>query len=286
MPSVVFLDTTGARRLTLTISNQLRPRIENRLLAILPKKDYSHLVPHLRRVRLAFEEVLYEPGDTIQYVYFPNDSIVSLLSTVEDRSTLEVGIVGNEGMVGVSILLGVKTSPNRALVQGEGSAMRMKAASLRKEVDSNGSLHRLLYRNIHALMTQISQSAACNRFHQVEARLARWLLMTRDRIGSDEFRLTQGFLSDMLGVRREGVTNAARVLQRNKQSRSHHGTQSSRFGSHYLQVLWDHQSRVRQLSRIESSPPMCATARKASPLPDKLHPFHHNWTPLVVIKGR
>jgi CRP-like cAMP-binding protein len=200
----------------MTFSNQPRARIENRLLAALPKKNYDRLVPHLQHVHLAFAEVLYEHGDKIQYVYFPNDSIVSLLSTVEDRSTLEVGIIGNEGMVGVSVLLGVKTSPNRAIVQGEGSAMRMKAAALRKEVSADGSLHRLLHRNIHALMTQISQSAACNRFHQVEARLARWLLMTHDRIRSDEFRLTQGFLSDMLGVRREGVTNAARTLQRNK----------------------------------------------------------------------
>jgi CRP-like cAMP-binding protein len=197
-------------------SNGPGTRIENRLLAALPRKDYNRLVPHLEHVPLPFAEVLYEPGDTIQYVYFPNDSIVSLLSTVEDRSTLEVGIIGNEGMVGISVLLGVKTSPNRAIVQGEGSAMRMKAATLLKEVSADGSLQRLLHRNTHALMIQISQSAACNRFHQVEARLARWLLMTHDRIGSDEFRLTHKFLSDMLGVRREGVTNAATVLQRNK----------------------------------------------------------------------
>ncbi|HEX5736732.1 MAG TPA: Crp/Fnr family transcriptional regulator [Blastocatellia bacterium] len=200
----------------MTLSDKPRTRIENRILAALPTKVYNRLVAQMERVPLPFAEVLYEPGDTIEHVYFPNDSIVSLLSTVEDRSTLEVGIIGNEGMVGVSVLLGVKTSPNRALVQGEGSAMRMKAAALRKEVNGDGSLQRLLHRNTHALMTQIAQSAACNRFHQVEARLARWLLMTHDRIGSDEFRLTQLFLSDMLGVRREGVTNSATVLQRNK----------------------------------------------------------------------
>ena len=200
----------------MTVSTQPRNLSKNRLLATLPGKDYNRLVGQMERVSLPFAEVLYEPGDTIHYVYFPDDSIVSLLSTVEDRSTLEVGIIGNEGMVGLSVLLGVTTSPHRAIVQGEGSAMRMKASALRKEMSGEGSLQRLLNRNIHALMTQIAQSAVCNRFHKVEARLARWLLMTHDRIGSDEFRLTQQFLSDMLGVRREGVTYAARALQKNQ----------------------------------------------------------------------
>ena len=200
----------------MTVSNDSRAKIENRLLAALPKKDYKRLAAHLEHVTLNFSEVLYEPGDTIEYVYFPNNGVVSLLSTVEDRSTLEIGIIGNEGMVGISVLFGVKTSPNRALVQGEGSAMRMKAAALRKELSGDGALQKLLNRNTHALMMQISQSAACNRFHKVEARLARWLMMTRDRLASDEFRLTQEFLSDMLGVRREGVTNAASALQKNK----------------------------------------------------------------------
>lgn len=200
----------------MTVSNEARARIENRLLAALPTKAYKHLASQLEHVHLSFADVLYEPGDTIQHVYFPNDSIISLLSTVEDRSTLEVGIIGNEGMVGVSVLLGVRTSPHRAIVQGEGSAVRMKSAALCKETSADASLRRLLHRNTHALMTQIAQSAACNRFHLVDARLARWLLMTRDRIGSDEFRLTQQFLSDMLGVRREGVNYAAGALQRNK----------------------------------------------------------------------
>ena len=119
-------------------------------------------------------------------------------------------------MVGISVLLGVKTSPNRVLVQGEGSAMRMKAAALRKAMNGDGSLQKLLRRSTHALMSQISQSAACNRFHTVEARLARWLLMTHDRTRADKFQLTQQFLSDMLGVRRVGVTNSATALQKNK----------------------------------------------------------------------
>ena len=198
----------------MSMSNDPRPRIENRLLAALPGKDYNRLVAQMERVALPFAAVLYEPGDLIEYVYFPNAGIVSLLSTVEDRSTLEVGIIGNEGIVGISVMLGVMTSPNRALVQGEGSAMRIKAAAFRKAVRADSTLQKLLFRHTHALMTQISQSAACIRFHQVEARLARWLLMTHDRMGADKFQLTQQFLSDMLGVRREGDARYLPVLRR------------------------------------------------------------------------
>ena len=193
-----------------------RAPVANRLLAALPKKEYQRLLPELEQVTLPFAEVLYEPSDRIRHVYFPNDSIVSLLAEVAERSTLEVGIVGSEGMAGISVFLGVATSRYRALVQGAGTAMRMKAAALRAESDRVGSLHRLLRRYAHSLLTQVSQSAACNRFHTVDARLARWLLMTRDRLRSDEFRLTQEFMSNMLGVRREGVTRAASALQRQK----------------------------------------------------------------------
>ena len=190
--------------------------VANRLLATLSKKDYQQLQPELTQVTLTFADILYEPGDTIRHVYFPEDSIVSLLAEVGERSTLEVGIVGNEGMAGLSVFMGVGVSRYQAVVQGGGTAMRMKAAALHKASERPGALRRLLHRYTHSLMTQISQSAACNRFHVVEARLARWLLMTRDRVGTDEFRLTQEFMSHMLGVRREGVSNAAGVLQRNK----------------------------------------------------------------------
>lgn len=190
--------------------------IENRLLAALPQKEYQRLLPELEHVSLAFAEILYEPGDPIRHVYFPNDSIVSLLSVVAERSTLEVGLVGNEGMAGISVFMGVGTARHRALVQGAGTAMRMKATALRTESDHMGPLHRLLHRYTHSLLTQVSQSAACNRFHMVDARLARWLLMTHDRLQSDEFRLTQEFMSHMLGVRREGVNKAAGALQLDK----------------------------------------------------------------------
>lgn len=200
----------------MTFTVRSREPIANRLLAALPTKEYQRLLPELELVTLPFGEILYEPGERIRHVHFPNDSIISLLAEVAERSTLEVGIVGREGMAGISVFMGVDTSRYRALVQGEGTAMRMKAASLRTVSEHMGSLHRLLHRYSHSLLTQVSQSAACNRFHRTDARLARWLLMTHDRLGSDEFRLTQEFMSNLLGVRREGVTRAAGALQKQK----------------------------------------------------------------------
>lgn len=191
-------------------------RPANRLLASLPKDEYQRLLPRLKRTTLSFGDILYDPGEAIRHVYFPNDSIISLLSAVAERSTLEVGMVGNEGMAGLSVFMGVNVSRTRALVQGTGSAMRMTSAAVRQEAKQMGSLHRLLHRYTHSLLTQISQSCACNRFHTVDARLARWLLMTSDRLGADEFRLTQDFMSNMLGVRREGVNKAAGALQTRK----------------------------------------------------------------------
>ena len=198
------------------VPDKLNPPIANRLLAALPVKEYRRLLPELEQVAMPFAEVIYEPGDPIRHVYFPNDSIVSLLSVVAEHSTLEVGIVGNEGMAGIAVFLGVGTSPHRAIVQGVGTAMRMKAGALRKEAERAGPLCRLLHLYTYSLLTQVSQTAACNRFHQVDARLARWMLMTHDRLPSDEFRLTQEFMSNMLGVRREGVNKAAGALQRNE----------------------------------------------------------------------
>ena len=197
------------------INTKPRAPTANRLLAALPRREYQRLLPELEQVTLSFAEVLYEPGARIRHAYFPNDSVVSLLTEVADRSTLEVGIVGSEGAAGISVFMGVDTSPHRAIVQGAGTATRMKASVMREESEGAGPLHRLLLLYAHSLLTQVSQSAACNRFHMVEARLARWLLMSGDRLGSDEFLLTQDFISDMLGVRREGVSKAAGELQKN-----------------------------------------------------------------------
>jgi len=190
--------------------------IQNSLLAALPRKSYLRLAPGLAPVELVFGEVLYEAGDPIRDVYFPTQSLVSLLTVVEGHLALEVGMVGREGMVGVPLVLGADVSPVRALVQGAGPALKMNAQRFRNELKASPPLQREVQRYIYAMMVQISQTAGCNRFHVVEARLARWLLMTRDRMRSGHFRMTHEFLSHMLGVRRVGVTEAASALQRRK----------------------------------------------------------------------
>jgi len=177
---------------------------------------YGRLAAQLEPVALRYHQVLYEPGGPIEHVYFPLDCLISLLTSVDSRRTLEVGMVGNEGMAGMPFILGMGISGARALVQGGGSALRMAAAPFRIEFDRNRPLQEALYRYTYALMAQISQTAACNRFHGVHARLARWLLMTRDRMGTDEFPLTHEFLAHMLGTRRGGVTEAASALKRRK----------------------------------------------------------------------
>jgi CRP-like cAMP-binding protein len=190
--------------------------IPNSLLAALPRRAYLRLLPSLTPVELVFDDVLYEPGDRIRDVYFPSRSLVSLLTLIEGHLALEVGMVGREGMVGIPLALGVEVSPVRALVQGGGPALKMSAARFTAEMKANAPLRRALHTYVYAMMAQISQTAGCNRFHVVEARLARWLLMTRDRMRSAEFRMTHDFLSHMLGVRRVGVTEAASALQGKK----------------------------------------------------------------------
>ena len=191
-----------------------RSALSNRILASIPDGDRQRLSRRLEPVSLRFGQVLYEPGRAIRYVYFPVNCLVSLLTSVDRRRTLEVGMVGNEGMAGMPFILGVGVSGVRALVQGGGQALRMGSAHFRVEFDRNPALQQALYRYTYALMAQISQTAACNRFHDAGERLARWLLMTRDRIGSDDFSLTQEFLAHMLGLRRVGVTEAAGGLKR------------------------------------------------------------------------
>lgn len=190
--------------------------LANSLLAALPRKECRRLIDNLEQVTLTYGEVLYEPGERIKYVYFPTDSLVSLLTLVDRHQALEVGLVGREGMVGVPLALGINVSPLRALVQGTGTAMRMKTATFLKAFRQSAALQRELHRYTYALMAQVTQTAACNRFHVIEARLARWLLMTHDRMQTNPFQLTQEFLSDMLGVRRVGVSKASRALRRTK----------------------------------------------------------------------
>jgi len=188
----------------------------NRVLASIPEKEYKRLRTHLEPVTLEFGQVLYEPGKPIRFVYFPIDSLISLLTAVDKRRTLEVGMVGHEGMAGMPFILGMGVSGVRAIVQGGGNALRMPSAAFRIAFNRSRGLQDALYRYTYALMAQISQTAACNRFHEAEPRLSRWLLMTRDRVGSDKFLLTHEFLAHMLGVRREGVTEAASALKQRK----------------------------------------------------------------------
>jgi CRP-like cAMP-binding protein len=196
----------------------------NGLLAALPRASYAQLAPALAPVVLSFGDILYEPGKPMRDVYFPLNCLVSLLTLVEGHLALEVGMVGREGVVGVALALGIKDSPIRALVQGGGPALRMGAARFGRLLERNAPLRRGLNLYIDALMGQISQTAGCNRFHHVEARLARWLLMTRDRMGAPQFRMTQDFLASMLGVRRVGVTESAGVLQRRGLIEYHRGS--------------------------------------------------------------
>lgn len=185
----------------------------NDILAQLPPAARARLERLLKPVSLAFGEVLYE-AKPIRDVYFPVDCLVSLLAPLKDHLAVEVGVVGSEGMVGVSLALGASTSTVEAICQGSGTALRMEAAAFRRELPQNVALRTGIHRYIHMLMGQFTQTAACNAFHSIEARCARWLLMTRDRIQADELELTQEFLARMLGVRRVGVTVAAGNLQR------------------------------------------------------------------------
>ena len=188
--------------------------IKNRLLAALPASEYERLVPHLELVSLPVNKVLYELGEPIEYVYFPHHAIVSLVCVLEDGSTVESGLVGNDGMVGLPVILGGNKTSNRAFVQVAGNGMRMKAEQLYSEFKQGGALQSLLLRYTQALLTQVSQGAACNRLHTLEERLARWLLTVQDRVESDEFPLTQEFIAQMLGTRRSGVTVAAGSLSK------------------------------------------------------------------------
>jgi CRP-like cAMP-binding protein len=192
--------------------NLIRP-VGNWVLDALPPEDYGRLLPNVEQLCFSLGDIVYESGIQMGYVYFPTTCHVSLLYTMIDGATAEMGLVGKEGVVGVALFMGGETTPNRAVVQGTGAALRMKAKAMLEEFKLGGQFQSLLLRYTQALMTQISQTAVCNRLHSVEQRLCRWLLMTRDRTHSDELQMTQEFLSNMLGVRREGVTHAAHGLQ-------------------------------------------------------------------------
>jgi len=197
----------------MSVNPRLNEPVQNRLLAALPPEEYERLAPQLQQVSFSLGQVVYEFGGQLDYVFFPTDSIVSLLYTMENGTSAEMGLTGNDGVVGIALFMGGGTMPNRAVVQSAGSAIRMKAKALQDEFALGGKFQQLLLRYTQALITQISQTAVCNRLHSVEQQLCRWLLLSHDRIQSDELVMTQELIADMLGVRREGVTVAAGHLQ-------------------------------------------------------------------------
>jgi CRP-like cAMP-binding protein len=199
------------------------PTLENQLIARLPRQSRSTLLKLCEPVQLKMAEVLCTGGKPIRHVYFPIDGFVSLVTLLDGKPVLEVGMVGSEGMIGAQMALGVIQEPLHAVVQGPGSALRIGSTAFQRELKQNAALHQSLNRYLHVTMTQLAGSAACLRFHLLGPRLARWLLMTQDRAHSDNFRVTHEFLAFMLGVRRVGITTAAKALQRQGLVEYHRG---------------------------------------------------------------
>jgi CRP-like cAMP-binding protein len=187
---------------------------QNHILDALPLAERERLFPHLTRVELPLGAVLYESGDLLRHIYFPTDSIVSLLYVLQDGASAEIAVVGNEGAIGVALFMGGETTTNRAIVQSAGSAYRLLGRRLKQEFNRHGELLHILLRYTQALITQMAQTAVCNRHHSVDQQLCRWLLLSLDRLSSDQLTMTQELIANMLGVRREGVTEAAGKLQK------------------------------------------------------------------------
>ncbi len=187
---------------------------QNHLLAALPRDEYQRLAPHLERVELTLGESLVESGKVMRHVYFPTDCIVSLLCVMDDGDSTEIAVVGAEGIVGISLFMGGETTPSRAIVQSAGSAYRLKGQLIKDEFDRASTLQHLLLRYTQALITQMAQTAVCNRHHSLDQQLCRWLLLSLDRLPTNELVMTQELIANMLGVRREGVTESAGKLQK------------------------------------------------------------------------
>jgi CRP-like cAMP-binding protein len=187
---------------------------KNHILDALPQPERERLFPHLKLIKLPLGKALYESGDILRHIYFPTDAIVSLLYVLKDGASAEIAVVGNDGAIGVALFMGGETTTNRAVVQSAGSAYQMTGARLKDEFERHGELLHILLRYTQALITQMAQTAVCNRHHSVDQQLCRWLLLSLDRLSSDRLTMTQELIANMLGVRREGVTEAAGKLQK------------------------------------------------------------------------
>ncbi|MGY5795706.1 Crp/Fnr family transcriptional regulator [Rheinheimera faecalis] len=230
---------------------------QNRLLAILPADVQEKLLPHMELIELPLGKVLYESGDTLRYVYFPTNSIVSLLYVMESGASAEISVVGNEGLIGVALFMGGESTTSRAIVQSAGQAYRLLGQRLKDEFNRHGALLHTLLRYTQALITQMAQTAVCNRHHSIDQQLCRWLLLSLDRLEGNELVMTQELIANMLGVRREGVTDAAGRLQR-------------------LGVIEYHRGHIQVLNRAKLENLSCecyAVVRKES---DRLLPWSKN----------
>lgn len=196
---------------------------QNHLLSVLPELEWARLAPLLVGVDMPLGHVIYESGDRLDHVYFPTTSIISLLYVMEDGASAEIAIVGNEGIVGIALFMGGETTPSRAIVQSAGRAYRLSSAAVKQEFNRGGPMQQLLLRYTQSLITQMAQTAVCNRHHSIDQQLCRWLLLSMDRLPSNELQMTQELIANMLGVRRSGVTEAALKLQRAGLIRYHHG---------------------------------------------------------------
>jgi len=197
---------------------------KNHLLAALPADEFARVKPKLEQLSYKLGDVLYESGDRIDYVYFPTTMIISMLYVMENGATAEIGVVGNDGLIGNALFMGGETTTSRAIIQSAGEAHRMKAKDVKAEFALGGMFQQMLLRFTQALMTQISQTAVCNRLHSLEQQLCRWLLLSHDRLNSNELVMTHDLISNMLGVRREGVTLAAQKLAKKKLIKNMRGT--------------------------------------------------------------
>lgn len=235
--------------------------ISNRILARLPRKQYKRLLPALKLVDVKFGEVIYRPGQKIQHIYFPNDCIASVMSRMGAGQVSEVALLGKEGVWGIQAALGAVESSFLLIVQGEGTVMRLSTARLRKEMGKGGAIKTEILRFADLLMIQFAQTAGCNRYHPVSTRLARWLLMARDRLNSNEFKLTQRFLAYMLGVRRGGVSQATGELKKKGLIRYARGTISITNEKGLLAASCDCYENLRETYRVSlrENPPAKAS---------------------------